>query len=102
MKRDTEDFVREITAQGWAVEQGRKHYKARKPGCPMVVFSLTPSSPRSVKNARADIRRAEKGGYVKGRSAGADHAANSRGPDPGLPAPPPRRTSRGRLVQASR
>lgn len=60
MNRDTKDLVKEITERGWSVVQTKKHLKARKPGCGMVTISLSPNSPRGVKNARADIARAER------------------------------------------
>jgi len=59
MNKDLKDFLDEIIAQGWTIEKGRKHMKARKPGCQLVALSLTPSSDRAIKNMRADIRRSE-------------------------------------------
>ena len=60
MNREVKDLIREITKRGWAVVQGRTHFKARRPGCGMVTISVSPSNPSGVRNARADILRAER------------------------------------------
>lgn len=60
MIREIKELVSEIKGRGWEVVQAGKHLKARKPGCGMVTISLTPKTDRGVKNARADISRAER------------------------------------------
>lgn len=60
MNKEIKDLIREITANGWIVTQGRTHFKAKKPGCGIVSISVSPNGQRAVKNARADIRRAER------------------------------------------
>lgn len=56
--KDLDKYLREIVAQGWSVEVGRKHIKIRSPykGY-LVTCSLTPSCPYAHKKVKADVER---------------------------------------------
>lgn len=54
-------FIDEIEERGWACARCKNsHWKAVKPGCQTIYFSATPRNQRAIKNARADILRAER------------------------------------------
>ncbi|GAA1466251.1 hypothetical protein GCM10009603_50090 [Nocardiopsis exhalans] len=43
----------------WTVRKRSKHLEWRPPNGPFVITSATPSDPRSLKNAKAALRRAD-------------------------------------------
>jgi hypothetical protein len=58
VNREIKDLIQELTARGWEIWKGRKHYKARfGSGTRILVFSATPSCPFAVKKI---FRMAEK------------------------------------------
>ncbi len=64
MHKDIKKIIKALTDEqlnpGWRVEQGGKHLKAypADKAQPMVTVPLTPSDHRSIKNLRAQLKRA--------------------------------------------
>jgi predicted RNA binding protein YcfA (HicA-like mRNA interferase family) len=57
-KKDTRDLIRELQRQGFSVEEAKSgHYKVRKDGRLVTTLAKTPSDVRSIRNARAILRR---------------------------------------------
>ena len=62
--REATKIVRELERKGWRVERGR-HYKCYPPnGGAFVTMSVSPGGSRGLKNAKAMLARAERGGYA--------------------------------------
>lgn len=58
-KRDIEQLLKVLRSQGCEVTLTRNgHWRVSRPGCNSVTVARTPSDPRALKNAKADIRRA--------------------------------------------
>jgi hypothetical protein len=59
---DARRFARELRAEGYSVIQSQKAYIVRSlaTGRMVASFSITPSDGRWIKNAKSDIRRAER------------------------------------------
>lgn len=58
MKKDMKILFKSLVSQGWTVEKGRKHVKAKGPNGALVTLPATPSDHRSFMNSRAQLRRA--------------------------------------------
>ena len=58
MKKEMGKLFKALASQGWSVEKGRKHVKAKSPNGALVTLPATPSDHRSYLNSRAQLRRA--------------------------------------------
>lgn len=58
MKKEVRDLIRSLERQGAEVTKGKGgHNKVYRDGNLVYVFGATPSDPRSLKNAKAGLRR---------------------------------------------
>jgi hypothetical protein len=60
LKRDVDRIIRQLQRPDSGCDVGktnRGHWKVSKPGRQNVIISPQPSDPRSIRNARADLRR---------------------------------------------
>lgn len=59
IRKDLEQYLRELSREGWMVESGKKAYKLRPPnnGGGLVSCSKTPSCPFSLHKVKNDVKR---------------------------------------------
>ncbi|ASD51909.1 hypothetical protein JT318_gp24 [Pseudomonas phage PspYZU01] len=60
MSSKQKDLIKYAKSLGFDVETTTKHYRFTKDGCPPVIASKTPNCPHALKNAQADLRRAQR------------------------------------------
>lgn len=62
LKKEVQAVVRDAAADGWKASlTASGHIKLELPGLSPVFMSRTPSDPRSLKNARSELRRRMRG-----------------------------------------
>lgn len=60
LKRDVDRMIRRLSHPDFGcvvVRTSRGHWKVTKPGCPQVIISPHSCDPRSIRNAKADLKR---------------------------------------------
>lgn len=60
MNQFIKDVKKRLTREGWTVEHGGKHIKAKHPKGGQVIMAVSPSDVRAQLNILADIRRLKK------------------------------------------
>lgn len=55
--KELNKILDELVTEGWAIERGKKHFKARHPHGGMVTISISPSCHHAYKNIQKDVKR---------------------------------------------